>query len=37
MKRKIKFSYLGLAKVNFNDYGFHITPVLTYTKVRIDN
>lgn len=30
---KWRFSYLGLSKVDWNKYDFHITPVLTYTRV----
>ena len=33
MKIKIRFVFLGLKDVDWTKYDFHITPVLTYTKV----
>lgn len=33
MKTKIRFVFLGLSHVDWNDYDFHITPVLTYTNL----
>lgn len=35
MKRlKFKIRFLGLSDVNWDKYDFHITPVLTLTRVR---
>lgn len=36
MKNKLKpaFRLMGLKEVDWNKYDFHITPVLTFTKVR---
>lgn len=33
--KRIKFRFIGLSKVDWNDYDFHITPVLTFTNVNI--
>lgn len=30
---KIRFRFLGLKDVNWDKYEFHITPVLSFTKV----
>lgn len=29
----INFKFLGLKDVNWTNYDFHITPVITYTKI----
>ena len=33
-KLKLRFKLLGLKDVNWDKYDFHITPVLTFTKVH---
>lgn len=34
---KIVFRAMGLSNVNWDKYDFHITPVLTFTKVQKEN
>jgi hypothetical protein len=33
-KLKLRFRLMGLKDVNWNKYDFHITPVLTFTRVQ---